>query len=133
MNFLPGRVQSVAEGNAVLTIDADSTATVKLPLAGVNAGDAVTLAMRPETTEIIAMGSPAPLGATVLHAKVESVERLGNITFVYLDAGTSDLITVQVMSHTPLESGQRVQAVVRPQNTHVFNAGGASIAVAAGT
>ena len=133
MNFLPGRVQSVAEGNAVLTIDADSTATVKLPLAGVNAGDAVTLAMRPETTEIIAVDDPAPLGATVLHAKVESVERLGNITFVYLDAGTPDLITVQVMGHSLLQSGQRVQAVVRAQNTHVFNAGGASIAVAAGT
>jgi ABC-type sugar transport system ATPase subunit len=83
--------------------------------------------------EVLAEGSPASAGATALPAKVESVERLGNISFVYLNAGTPDVLTVQVMGHSALESGQSVQAVLRPANVHVFNASGAAMATAAAT
>jgi len=132
MNFLPGRVRSVANGIAALALDANSEATLNVPLAAA-ANDAVTVGVRPEAMEILAEGSTAPAGATVLPAKVESVERLGNISFVYLNAGTPDVLTVQVMGHSALAGGQSVRAVLRPAQVHVFNAAGASIATAAAT
>ena len=69
---------------------------------------------------------------TALPARVELVERLGNITFAYLDGGTPELITVQVMGHSDLAAGQEVQVGLRADQMHVFDAAGAVMASAVG-
>jgi len=129
MNLMPGHVISVEGGIATLGLDADADTRIALPVPA-KAGDKVTVGVRPESLEIVAAGAA---GFTALPARVESVERLGNITFVYLDAGTPEVITVQVMGPTPLESGQTVQVGLRPGALYVFDAAGKAIAPAANT
>jgi multiple sugar transport system ATP-binding protein/lactose/L-arabinose transport system ATP-binding protein len=73
-----------------------------------------------------------PAGLTALPARVESVERLGNITYAYLDGGTPEVITVQVMGHSDLQPGQEVQVGLRSDQVHVFDAAGAVMASAVG-
>ena len=133
MNFLPGKVLSAADGEANIGLDANSGVQLSVAIGGVAAGDAVTIGVRPEATEIIPSGASAPAGVTALPAKVESVERLGNITFAYLEAGTPDVVTVQVMGLTTLESGQTAQVGFKSDQLYVFDATGKAIASAANT
>jgi ABC-type sugar transport system ATPase subunit len=127
MNLLPGHVVSAEGGVATLGLEADAGARIALPMPA-KAGDKVTVGVRPEAVEIVS--GPAA-GDTALPAKVESVERLGNITFVYLDAGAPDVITVQVIGQTALTPGQAVQIGLRPSQLYVFDAAGKAIASAA--
>jgi ABC-type sugar transport system ATPase subunit len=131
MNVLPGRVQSVTGTEASIKVDG-SAASLAIASTTLKAGDPVSIGVRPEAMEILPAGATAPAGLELLKARVESVERLGNITFAYLDAGTPELITVQVMGHSPLAGGQEVQVGLRTSQMHVFDAGGTAIAVAAG-
>ncbi len=132
MNLLPGRVLSASGDRTTFGLDASSSARLDVATKGSSVGDAVTLGVRPETLEVLAAGATVPPGLTALPAKVESVERLGNITYAYLDGGTPEVITVQVMGHSDLEPGQEVQVGLRPDQVHVFDAAGAVMASAVG-
>ncbi|MDB5539488.1 MAG: Lactose transport ATP-binding protein lacK [Devosia sp.] len=132
MNLLPAKVLSTGSGKATLGLDSSAGAELELAANGAGAGDAVTVGVRPEALEVISAGQAVPPGMTALRAKVESVERLGNITFAYLDGGTPEVITVQVMGHSELAAGQEVRVGLRPAQVHVFDAAGAVMASAAG-
>ena len=123
MNLLPGKVLETAAGRATVGIDAHPQSRFEVPANGISTGDAVTLGVRPEAVQILAAGE-APAGAAALPARIESVERLGNITYAYLDGGTPDVITVQVIGDADLESGQDVQVAMKSSALHVFNASG---------
>jgi ABC-type sugar transport system ATPase subunit len=125
MNLLPAKVLSAADGRATMGLETSSGTKVELATRGAGVGDAVTLGVRPETLEVVAKGAAVPAGLTALPARVESVERLGNITYAYLDGGTPEVITVQVMGHSDLEPGQEVQVGLRADQVHVFDAAGA--------
>ncbi|WDR03915.1 sn-glycerol-3-phosphate ABC transporter ATP-binding protein UgpC [Devosia algicola] len=133
MNMLPGTVLTVANGVASIGLDANKEARLDLPLKGANKGDAVTIGVRPEGLELIAAEEAVPDGITALPARVESVERLGNITFVYLDAGAPDVVTIQLIGHSPLTSGKQVRVGLRADHVHIFNAGGSAITTAKNT
>ena len=130
MNLLPGRVLSASAGRAVVGLYADAGARLDLALPAATAGDPVTVGVRPEALEIVGSGA-MPSSRTALAAKVESIERLGNITFVYLDCGASELVTVQVMGQSALVPGQTVQIGLHPAQLHIFDAAGTAIAAAA--
>jgi len=132
MNLLPAKVLSSADGRATLGLETPGATKVELATPKAGVGDAVTLGVRPETLEVVAAGAAVPAGLTALPARVESVERLGNITYAYLDGGTPEVITVQVMGHSDLEPGQQVQVGLRPDQVHVFDAAGAVMASAVG-
>lgn len=63
---------------------------------------------------------------------MESVERLGNITYAYLDGGTPEVITVQMVGDTTLAAGQQVQLALPQNQLHIFDQSGAAIAPAIG-
>jgi ABC-type sugar transport system ATPase subunit len=128
MNLLPGKVLSAAGGRVMVGLHANGEVRLELANGRANAGDTVTLGVRPEALEVIAAGDSVAVGMTALSARVESVERLGNITFAYLDGGTPEVITVQMMGHSDLEPGQDVRVGIRPQGVHIFDAGGAVLA-----
>ncbi len=127
MNLMPGHVISAEGGVATLGLDADAGVRIALRIPA-KAGDRLTVGVRPEAVEIVSTAVP---GGAALSARVESVERLGNITFVYLDAGTPDVLTVQLMGQTALASGQAVQVGLQPSQLYVFDAAGTAIASAA--
>ncbi len=131
MNLLSGRLMSIGEGRATMALDADETIHIDIAVPDGRVGDRVTVGARPETVEVVASGEAAPDGAIAFPAAVESVERLGNITFVYLDVGPDNVVTVQLMGQTSLQSGQQVRVALRPDQLHVFNEAGAAITAAA--
>jgi ABC-type sugar transport system ATPase subunit len=126
MNLLPGKVLHTADGRATVGIEARPQSKFEVSASGISAGDAVTLGVRPEAVHILGAGASA--GEAALPARIESVERLGNITYAYLDGGAPDVITVQVIGDADLEPGQDVQIGVKPASLHVFNANGGAIA-----
>ena len=131
MNLMPAKVVNAVGGKATVRLDASAGTRFDLGAGPLSAGDAVTVGVRPEALQIFTEGAALAGGLAGLPAKVESVERLGNITFAYLDAGTPELITVQVMGPTALSSGQMVQVGLAPSQVYVFDAAGAAIASAA--
>ena len=129
MNFLPATIVGAGSGRATVGIDR-AAAGSRFELAiDAPAGDSVTIGARPETVEIIAGDQPAPPGSTVLPAQVKSVERLGNITFAYLDAGTPEVITVQLIGPSDLEPAGGTVAL-RVDQMHVFDRHGVAVAPA---
>jgi ABC-type sugar transport system ATPase subunit len=133
MNLLPARVTAAAGGIATVTVEAKGTSAVDLGAPGVAAGDRVTIGVRPEAIAAYPADAALPAGMTALPARVESVERLGNIAFAYLDAGTPEVVTVQLMSHSDLRSGSEVNIGLRPTSLHLFNASGDAVLHATAT
>jgi ABC-type sugar transport system ATPase subunit len=128
MNLLPGKILGSAGGRTTIGLEAKAAARLEVAVAGGSAGDAVTLGVRPEAMDIFSAGTAVAAGMTALPARVESVERLGNITYAYLDGGAPDLITVQMLGHTDLAAGEDVQVGLRADAVHVFDGAGRVLA-----
>ena len=120
MNFLPGTIVSAT------SVKLDAGTSFNLALSGAP-GAPITLGARPESLGVIAAGDSAPAGALTLPAKVETMERLGNITFAYLDIGAPEMITVQIMGATDLAARQDVLLSFRADQLHAFDASGAAM------
>ncbi|RYH06267.1 MAG: TOBE domain-containing protein [Alphaproteobacteria bacterium] len=131
MNLMPGKLVSSEAGKSTVRLDASAATRFDLGASPGSAGDAVTVGVRPESLQIFPDGGALPAGMTGMPARVESIERLGNITFAYLDGGTPEVITVQVMGQADFEPGQQVQVGMRPSQLYVFDATGTAIASAA--
>ena len=72
----------------------------------------------------IAVNAPGTAG---LAATIETVERLGNITFAYVNIGLPDLLTVQIMGDQHVSNGQEVQLNLTPSTLHVFDETGTAL------
>jgi ABC-type sugar transport system ATPase subunit len=131
MNLMPGKLVSSGAGKSTVRLDASAATQFDLGASRGAAGDAVTVGVRPEALQIFADGGVLPAGMTGMPARVESIERLGNITFAYLDGGTPEVITVQVMGQADFSPGQQVQVGIQPSQLYVFDANGTAIASAA--
>ena len=131
MNLMPGKLVSSGAGKSTVRLDASAATQFDLGASRGAAGDAVTVGVRPEALQIFADGGVLPAGMTGMPARVESIERLGNITFAYLDGGTPEVITVQVMGQADFSPGQQVQVGIQPSQLYVFGANGTAIASAA--
>lgn len=127
MNLLSAKVVESIGGTARLALEANAQSTLTLSLPGVRAGDAVTVGVRPEALTIQPAGQPDRATSAVLAAEVQSVERLGNITFAYLEVGAADMMTVQIVGHTDLKPGQSAQVGFEARDLHIFDNAGAAI------
>jgi len=119
MNFLPGRLEPSAEGNAV-----ELRNGVRLPVAAevgrAKSGDPVTLGVRPEGFR---------LGAGPLQAKATLIEWLGNIRFAYLDSAAADEpLIVQLGPQDRLKEGDDVGLDLAAGDAHLFDSSGAAFA-----
>jgi ABC-type sugar transport system ATPase subunit len=130
MNLMPGKVVAKSGPLATVALDASPATRFDLPVPSAEAGASVTVGVRPESLDILLAGA-ADAGRATLPARIESVERLGNITYAYLDGGTPEVITVQVMGDADIASGQDVRVAMRPGAIHLFDATGAALAPAA--
>ncbi len=123
MNLLPARVTE-SDGQRV-RIAAEGMSDCTLDLAGLTTGDRLTLGIRPEALRLA--GGAGGGADPVLQARVETVERLGNITFVYLDTGAEDFLTMQVVGDLDLANGDAVTVTCPVLGLHVFDDGGRSL------
>ena len=122
MNFLTGRL--VETGAAVTTIMTDSgrTLTAAVDSARAEAGDAVTVGMRPESMREGA-------GVNLLEGTVEVAENLGEVTYLYLALpGAPNTFVVKVDGTATAKEGQTIAMDVRPVDLHVFDDQGAAFA-----
>jgi ABC-type sugar transport system ATPase subunit len=129
MNLIPGKVTAATSDRVTLELAARGAPTLELAATGLATGDTATIGIRPES---LLIGADAT-GGSALPARIESVERLGNITYAYLDAGTPDLVTVQVMGDVALEAGREVAVSFRASDLHVFNSRGTRVVARSGT
>jgi iron(III) transport system ATP-binding protein len=109
VNLLPGRVSRAAGDGGVVTVAGQRPLRVAVP-PGVVEGQAVHVAVRPESLQLRAAGAgPAGDGVTALPARVADVTFLGNLTdcHVVLDDGTR--VRVQLDPRQGVEIGQPVE------------------------
>jgi ABC-type sugar transport system ATPase subunit len=127
MNFLQGAIKSVSGTTALLRLMVDENATFERAVNSGAVEDRVTIGVRPEMLSIFRDAGEVLPGNLKLRANVDVVEHLGNITLVYLDVGSPDLITAQIMGFSDIREKQEVTLGIQPDLLHVFNAAGDSM------
>ena len=130
MNLIPVKVTSTGVGSATLELLARGTPKLDVAVTGLAAGDGATIGIRPESLFIGATAAARETAA--LPARIESVERLGNITYAYLDGGTPEVITVQAVGDVALEAGTDVAVSFRASDLHVFDPRGTRVVARTG-
>lgn len=118
INFLSGTVTKVAERQAEIALEASTKISVWVRADSLSPGDAVTLGIRPEE---FTFTDAAGIGDLVLSGQVQTADRLGNITYAYVDAGFSDLLTVQTFLNRKIKTGENVVLSVPPDRIDVFD------------
>jgi len=63
----------------------------------------------------------------ILEGVVESVDRLGNISFVYADVGQENMATIQTAPRSTEKSGQNICCFAPSEDIHIFNHAGDAV------
>jgi len=116
MNFLKGKIHSYADGVATIATNAGGMlqAALQQPLAS---GTPVTIGARPEHVQACAPGATAAITATV-----QAVEKLGDISYLYVQVpGGDEPLVVRADADTDWAIGQSVALKVAPARVHVFD------------
>ncbi|HEU4815720.1 sn-glycerol-3-phosphate ABC transporter ATP-binding protein UgpC [Janthinobacterium sp.] len=116
MNFLKGKIHSVVDGVATIATNAGGMlqAALTQPLAS---GTPVTVGARPEHVQACAPGATAAITATV-----QAVEKLGDISYLYVQVpGGDEPLVVRADADTDWAIGQSVALQVAPARVHVFD------------
>ena len=93
--------------------------TITAKLSGQSSGDVVTVGFRPEAVRMV---KDTEKGA--IQTKIEAIERLGNVTYVYADAGLSQLLTIQASAGFTPEIGDKLSIAFDPEQSHFFDKDG---------
>jgi multiple sugar transport system ATP-binding protein len=121
MNFLPGVVEALS-GNALTLRLVDGGPVVAPATAnGVQPGDKVTLGLRPE--HLLEGGG----GDAELRGRVIAVEHLGGETYIYLDHGEDQPLTVKAAGASKARVDDVVTIGVPAQACYLFDAEGAAL------
>ena len=117
MNFLQGKIQSHADGVATIATAAggllQASLTQSLPI-----GAAVTVGARPEHVQACAPGTVA----SAITAQVQAVEKLGDISYLYVAVpGGDEPLVVRADAETDWAVGQQVALQVAASRVHVFD------------
>ena len=116
MNFLAGRICATDQDGVRVTL-ADGAEIVAPAAAGLAAGDAVTIGIRPEHL--------LPDAAAGIAASVFAVERLGEGTFLYamVDSSGEQIVARADPDHA-WQIGQRIVFAAAPARVHIFDQAG---------
>jgi len=134
MNFIEARVETVGATSLTLTAAGlPALAFGDVDVAGISAGDAVTVGIRPENLHLI---ERADAGQASFPGQVRLVEHLGRETVLYLDAsplqatnsdsGTGNF-TVQLNKVSPINVGARLAAGFDIADAYLFGPDGRTL------
>jgi len=130
MNFIPGRITEASDQSLVLQSDNGLRLTVPRQIwsmAAINAGDQVTLGLRPEHLKVTTGATVAgQAGAIALSGTVDLIERLGDIGYAHirLGDGTGAPLVAEVRGTTPLDVGDTCSISAENEHLHLFDAEG---------
>ncbi|KPP91403.1 MAG: multiple sugar transport system ATP-binding protein [Rhodobacteraceae bacterium HLUCCA08] len=121
MNFLDVTCRAVAEGAVRIALPDGAEAEIPVAGAGVAAGDALTLGIRPDDLTI---GGSAGAQLTIVP---EVVERLGNQTVIYTATENGTPVCVVGGGFEDVRPGQPCAAGFDPGDAHLFRPDGAAL------
>ena len=121
INFLLASVIEVTADCVVVSVDGTSNQPVILRASNLKLGEKIKLGIRPEEFQLTNDSDPAGL---VIEGRVQTADRLGNITYAYIDAELDTLLTVQTFAHRKIKTGTTVTLTVLPERVDVFNSNG---------
>ncbi|TCS62223.1 ABC transporter ATP-binding protein [Varunaivibrio sulfuroxidans] len=127
MNFIDGEVVSADAGGVKIAIAGGVTVVARVAGGGVNAGDALTLGVRPEHLREIEAGAAAPTaGDAVLDGAVEVLEQLGESHFLHVRTDTG-IITLRAGGDTPLHEHAKIGIEISGAHCHLFRPDGTAL------
>ncbi len=120
MNILPGTLVRAEADHAVVDVH-DEHVTVAVDARSAEAGDKVSLGIRPEHLQIEGdSGSGSPL-----HLTLRQMERLGDSSLLYLMvAPDAPLVTLRLEGAAPHAPGSKLSLRLRAEQCHLFDAAG---------
>ena len=119
MNVLPARLLGAEAGHADVEL-AGRRVRAAVDARALAAGAAVQLGVRPEHLIVADVGEGAGLPAVLRH-----VERLGEASLLYVDAGGGlPLLTVRIDGTAHQAVGQQLTLRLRPEQLHLFDGNG---------
>jgi multiple sugar transport system ATP-binding protein len=119
MNFVEVTATAVSDQGVAVQLPGGALMTVPVDNAGVSIGDKLTLGARAENLKV------APSG--VLRGEVMVVERLGGLTYLYVQLTPADLVTVHAEGDLPVKVRDVVSVALEPKSAHLFHRDGAAI------
>lgn len=122
MNFLNGQVKSSGTKSTILL---DSGQSLELAMQNLPEQANITLGIRPEHLSLEGDASHISL-----EGQVESVERMGDLTYVYLSIPAHDgFLTVAQNGDRELAMGSRIRVYANTQHLHFFDQAGQALAL----
>jgi multiple sugar transport system ATP-binding protein len=121
MNFLDATVRAVRADGVTIETAGGQAVTVPAAGGGVNAGQTVTLGVRPEHLQAGPDAHNAADGTVVV------AEHMGSETYVYTRLDSGDSVMVRRDGETPVAKGDRVRIGLNPAYCHVFDAHGRAL------
>ena len=116
MNLMNCVVSNSSDAGLTLQMADQTPGTV--PYQAAASGDKVTLGIRPEHLSLDQGGDLS------LQGTVASVERMGDITYLYLAGEGEELITVAQQGDHEIPTGETVTVYTDSKRAHLFNANG---------
>ncbi|HRC71821.1 MAG TPA: sn-glycerol-3-phosphate ABC transporter ATP-binding protein UgpC [Candidatus Competibacter sp.] len=115
MNFLPGKLASIENGIAAVTLPDGTTVRAAVEASAAKPGDTVMLGIRPEH---VLLGG----GDNSVQAEVAYVEHLGESSFIYTQVpGVTPHVIVRQEGDTYAKMGDHLTLVMAPQHCHLFD------------
>jgi multiple sugar transport system ATP-binding protein len=103
-------------GHATVRLGDGSVVETRVPRAGLPAGGALQLGLRPESVRVAADGGTS--------AKVDLVERLGDRTLIYAHLADGQAITGEGAGTSPVQVGDTVSLRIDGAAAHLFDGDG---------
>lgn len=119
MNFLPATVVSASRAGAQVQLACGSAIQVQVRADRVQAGDKVTLGIRPE--HLMAQRDP---GQNSLPAVIQASEHLGDVTYLYAAGANVNHLVLRADAEDTLSAGDAAYLQVLSHRAHLFDADG---------
>ncbi len=119
MNFVEVTATAVSDQGVTVLLPGGAAMTIPVGGANLSNGDKLTLGARAEHLKV------APSG--VLRGQVMVVERLGGLTYLYVQFTPADLVTVHADGDLPVKVHDVVAVALEPRSAHLFGSDGAAI------
>lgn len=123
INLLPATVLDSNEIGTSVSIHGKTDTAVTVPVTGLQRNETITLGIRPEEFHIVE-GDGGNADDLVLAGAINTADRLGNITYAYVDVGLPSNITVQTFLKRNIVTGAPVTLSVPPDRITVFDPSG---------
>ena len=122
MNFVSAQVARIDSDSVLVKTPQQRQIKAAVAAGSLQLGDSVTLGVRSEHLELCAGDCD-----NSLPCRVQWVERLGDITYAYLDANQEDPVVVRLGSKSDVALEDVVQLYIPPQECHLFDAEGRAL------